>query len=142
MTLARPLVHPRLMEHVEVTLCPSVATIQRYTVTGRDEYGDPQHEWEDLEDHVDLPCMKAAVTGAGISTGATSGEVRAETGVYDVDARTVVIPRYLPDITDAHRAVIDGETWDIVDVAHDSQSAMTRLRVRAVSEVTVVDGGS
>jgi hypothetical protein len=141
----RGLVHPRLMLSVERITHNSTVTFQAKTLGEPSASGARLPVWTDVdEDHTDLPCMIAPVTGAGASTGATSGEVRADTGVYDVDARTVSILRHLPDITEKHRAVIDDVNWQIVDVAWDSQHTQTRLRVRKVSgtDDTADDGGS
>jgi len=118
-----PLIHPHLLEHLEETFFPSLATIQAVTLT-QDSYGEPAEAWANLAGHVDIPC---AIAPASARERASASMTVAET-----THTTILAGEYLT-VTPVHRAVVDGTVYDIVGVERDSHSTMTRLRLRIVS---------
>lgn len=90
-----------------------------------DDYGDDQEEtW--TSEFEGLQCRVEEV-------GDASREFRRKDGTVAVNARYVKFRRYHPDITREMRAVIEGETYDILTVGADPQRAHTRLIVERVT---------
>jgi len=82
----------------------NTCTIQRKTVSSTDAYGQPIYTWGDVAGMVDIPCRHVVGKGVEIKVGQ---EVRI---VYD--------QLFLEDIaiTASDRVVLDGETWEILEV--------------------------
>lgn len=122
------LVHPRMLAWLLWDFFPSSLTIQAGTPS-RTPTGAVTTAWADVAGMVDLPCRVAPVSGA---------ENRTPEQITAQEVQRCVAPLYLPAVTTAHRAVIDGEAWDIVSVDYDGQEGaggrnLTRLTLKVVA---------
>jgi hypothetical protein len=109
--------HPRLM----ATLSPmmvSTGTIQTATET-RDAAGQPIKTWANLVGHVAIPCH-IEITGGS--------ESKATNQVYVTATHEIILQGYYPLITPKMHLVDDaGQTYDILQVDHESFGAFTKL---------------
>lgn len=106
-------------------LSPRSVTIEE-PVGARDTLGQPADTWSAVDDLEDLP----AVVGPESS----GREARRSGDTIYVGTHVIVLGGYYPEITTAHRAVVDGtEVHDIVEVEHSSTLTLTRLGTRIVS---------
>lgn len=117
------LIHPHLLEHLEETFFPSLATIQVVTLAVN-AYREPVETWANLALHVDIPC---AIAPAKADERASPNMTVAET------THTAILAGDYQTVTPVHRAVIDGTVYNIAGVEHDSHHITTRLRLRIVS---------
>ena len=117
------LIHPHLLEHLEETFFPSLATIQVSTLTVNTNR-EPIRAWANLALHVDIPC---AIAPAKADERASADKTVAET------THVAILAGDYQTVTPVHRAVIDGTVYDIAGVEHDSHHITTRLRLRIVS---------
>jgi len=117
------LIHPHLLEHLEETFFPSLATIQVVTLA-INAYREPIETWADLALHVDIPC---AITPASARERASADKTVAET------THTAILAGDYQTVTPVHRAVVDGTVYDIMGVEHDSHHITTRLRLKITS---------
>ena len=100
-------------------------TIEEQT-GGRDSWGEPADTWAAVEGLEDLD---GAVGRAGSGV-----EQRRGLGTISVATHAIVLAGYFPQITTAHRAVVDGvEVHDIEAVEHDSRLRVTQLATRIVA---------
>ena len=120
--MSRPLVNPRMLEHLEPSFYRGGCTIQE-NIPSRNAYGEDVAAWSDLAGHVAIPCHLAPDTGRE-----TRG---AELTISETTHVALLSGRY-DRIDNTHRAVIDDVVYDIVGVDHDAQDSMTRLRLRIV----------
>jgi head-tail adaptor len=116
-----PLLHPDLLTSLP-DFFPSLCTIQSVTIT-RDGYKGEVETLATL--HADVPCVMAP---AGVG----GREIKRPDMTYVVATHTVVLAAYYADITEKMHAVVDGLTLNILIVAHDSHSKMTRLACEVV----------
>jgi hypothetical protein len=121
--MTRALLHPRaftagLVNHFA----------QRCTIFERgntlDEAGQPDIDWTPLAGHQDIPCVKGSLPGQ-----ANQSERRRFGYTASIDEQSVLLRGYWPDITDTMRARIDGVNYSITGVDHESQAALTRIRI-------------
>lgn len=93
--------------------------------------GSPTDAFVAVTGLIDIRCMKSVVlvvlsSPAAYETKSTSRELTSNDW-------HVLLESYYPTITTLMRATIDDVVYDIVGVDQDSQSQMTRLRVRLAS---------
>lgn len=118
-----PVIHSRFVG-LNTQFFPSQATIEAMTEPApTDEYGQPVEEW--------LPVSGLQAIAA--SRAPLSAQERQALNYTATDqAWTVLLAGAYPSITTRHRAVIDGDTFDIDAVETDQTGNLTRLRVRSV----------
>lgn len=114
------LIHPAMVEILGVH--PSLCTIKPLTenVVSGEVTKTPGTAL-----HTDIPCA-VSVQGGFMAGGR---ETDRGDGTYTRIEKMISLDRYLPDITEEHQAIVDGVTYDIEVVDHDSQHAYTRLGV-------------
>lgn len=123
------IVHPALLPWLVPNFFPSLLTIQEATET-RSPTGAIVAGWGDVADLVDLPCRAAPQSG---------GESRTPQQVLTQNVQRCVVPLELAGVTTKHRAVVDGDPFDIVSVDFDGQQLpgehrrLTRLTLKVVS---------
>ena len=100
-------------------------TIQAYTET-QDGSGELSQIWSDLPNHVGLKCV--ADRGSGV----VKGEQVRDNTTLTYNLLEVTLFDSYPAITTLHQAVIDGVTYNIVDVYRDSLEYSTVLQVMSV----------
>jgi len=117
-----PIIDPRMLAHLH-SFYPSTVTIQEKHVR-RGVHGEELVDWEDKEDHADLPAR----------IGPTGGrEVKLADQTYAVATHTVGLRANYPTIDVEDRVVADdGIIFDILSVASDDQDASTYLYVEVV----------
>ncbi|HRJ41116.1 MAG TPA: head-tail adaptor protein [Caldilineaceae bacterium] len=120
------IVHPGLLAGLATNFYPSACTIQVAT-NSRNALGEPIPSWANLAGHVSLACAVAEPPVIRDGETETSGQnfVRRRKRVALAGAYT--------SVTEAHRAVVDGVTYDIEGVSIDSQGKTTYLDVEVVS---------
>ncbi len=91
---------------------------------------DPSVPYEDLTDHVDIPCI-ALPLSSGNKVQPT--EVKSLMEVYSKNLIHVLLAGYFPLIQSNYRAVVDSIEYDIVGIESDSHHTQTRLAVQKVS---------
>lgn len=117
----RSLVDPRLLDRLAPSFFTSRATIQAAVETGREPSGAVITAWTTLAGMHGIACAIAPVSG---SERQTSQLTASET------THAVRLQGRFPAITAAHRVVVDGTIYDILEAATDSQGVSTRLSVR------------
>jgi hypothetical protein len=130
MPLPLPTVHPRLLDTI-ARYYPHTVTVQRDTGSGRDDYGAPVEDWQNLAGHTGI-AARVVSNGPGTGAGGWSGEIYAPDGTYDVDGRTMSLRGHFPGITEMDRVVWDGFVYEIQAVESDAEGVTTRLRARKV----------
>lgn len=125
---AAGIVHPRMLPALAAGFFPSSLTIQAGTAS-RTATGAVTTAWANVAGMVALPCRMTPVSGA---------ENRTPEQITAQEVQRCVAPLYLAAVTTQHRAVVDGETWDIVSVDYDGQKQagarnLTRLTLKAVT---------
>ena len=120
--MARSLIHPRMLSKLG-SFYPSRCSIQRAMVT-KDSYGQDIPSWLDFGAYVNIPC---AVSPSG------GQEVTRPDMTVVVSSHTIALAGYCPAITTAHRAVVDGTSYNILSVERDQLGSMTRLRCQIVA---------
>jgi head-tail adaptor len=123
-----PLVHPRLMETINADATPTVVTIQASTDV-RAGTGEITKTWADVDDLVALAARKMPETAPA----APLQERRREADTVTVAIWRVWLPAAYPQITTAHRAVVDGQAFNIVTVGLDANATQTVLVVELVT---------
>lgn len=95
-------------------------------VGGRDTFGEQADTWTPVAGLEDLD---GAVGRAGNNL-----ESRRGVDTISIATHAIVLAGYYPQITPAHRAVVDGtEIHDIQSVEHDSRTRVTQLATRIVT---------
>lgn len=130
MPLSAPTVHPRLLD-LAARFYPQTITVQRVS-TVRDDYGQEVETWTDLVGHIDLEA-RVVTNGPGTGAGGWSGEIYANTGVYDIEGLTISLRGFYPAIDTVDRVVYNGNIYPIQAVEVDAEGVTTRLRTRKVS---------
>src|SRR3990172_7436814 len=102
---------------------PATCTIQVATES-RDAAGQPIPSWANLASHVGIPCAVASISG-------TETETQRQT--YVLATHRIALRGSYTAITEAHRAVVGGVTYDIERVHQDSRGATTYLDVQIVT---------
>lgn len=109
---------------------PDQITLQAAGVVPDPNSGEEIHVFADVVDLVDLPCR---VTPASLREQMESTERRFGNRTELVEMRRVAIPQYLPQITTAMQAVIDGEAWNVRGAQAEEHVTLTRLLIEQVS---------
>lgn len=92
---------------------------------GRDSFGQPNGGWTAVDGLEDLACTVGRAQGR---------ESDRSTDTLTVATHTIALAGYVPEITTAMRAVVDGtEIHDIEAVHHDSRLTVTQLMTKVVS---------
>lgn len=120
--MGRPIFDPRMMDRL-ADFFPLTCTIQEYVETIDPVYHETIYVWQDLADHVDLPCSKAPGGGR---------EVLKPDQTYAVVNFIISLPKAYPSINETMRAVIGGVNYGIELVHFDSHSKTTRLMANVV----------
>lgn len=121
------LIDPRLGAALQDVFYPSTVTIEEAVAT-RTPLGQPISDWLPAPDfEAEMPCAVAPLQAVGGS------EQRRDELTVSMDLDVVSIPRYLPTVTNQHRATVDGVARNIRSVDWDSLHTMTRLVVESVS---------
>jgi hypothetical protein len=119
-----PLVHPGLTASLGRSgFFPSSCTIEAATATS-DGFGQEQETWEAVSGLQAIGCAKAPLSA-----------IERQAAGYTATDRVwhVLLKGAYPQIATAHRAVVDGETYDIDAAETDQTGPLTRLRVRQVT---------
>lgn len=122
MTVA--IVHPRFLASVPDGFFRSSATIEEQAGTTLDAHGQPIAGWLPV---AGLQALKAARAPLSAMERQAAG--------YTATDRVwhVLLKGAHPEITTAHRAVVDFEEFDIDAAETDQTQTVTRLRVRQVT---------
>lgn len=116
------LIHPRFRNALAKHF-PKTCTIQEATET-RTDSGAVVPTWSNLAGHVDLTAALDMVTAS---------ERRNPWGTYAEASHVIALLGHYPNITNDHRAVVEGTNYDILGVEHDALSQLTYLPVRRVT---------
>jgi len=114
-------IHPTLTS-VLADFFPQGCTIQQASIS-QDAAGAEIRAYADVIGLVDVACRVAPAQGGERNT--------AEMTYLDATHRIVLAGSY-PQITEAMRAVVDGQAYDILLSALDAEGAITRLSVKLV----------
>lgn len=112
-------------KHVLVALgnfFPARCTVQ-VGVETQNELGEVQTAWQNLAGHVAIPCRIMPQLGR---------EVKVHSRTYYVGTHRVALKGFFPQITPKMRALLGGQTFDILLVEYDSQNMMTYLGLELV----------
>lgn len=118
----RALSHPRMVSGLK-NFYPHTCTIQVNT-PAKSNAGQKVPSWNNLADHVEIPCRFSAGGGS---------EVRQLRQTFAVKTPAIALQGYYPEITEKMRAVVDGQAYNILNPRHDAQHESTSLDVELVS---------
>lgn len=96
--------------------------------------GAPSGVYIDVVGLVAIPCMDSVLSDASIQ----ATEVKGLQDIMSQGLRHMLLNGYYPEATpdgqipSYWRAIVDGVTYDILGVEHDSQQQMTRLELQLV----------
>lgn len=122
------IVHPRLAASIgAVGFHPQRVTIQTPTAT-TNTFGETTSTWATLDGHADIPARMAPGT-SGTGSMAREQELRRADQTLVTDPYRIGLARHCPEVTTAHRALVDGTAYDILTVESDAQDALTWLVV-------------
>lgn len=119
--MASAIVHPRLHQAL-AAFYPSTCTIQQAALT-QDASGHPVPAWSDLAGHAALSARLSPIGGT---------ERKTASQIYSVATHVINLAGSYPAITAKMRAVIAGQSYDILLVEQDGQTASTRLVAEVV----------
>lgn len=119
------IIHPNMLTRLQPNFYPSSCTIQEATEAA-DSYGQLIPTWGNLADHVAIRCRIAP------NPPQSGDEQRMQTQIYTVHSWLISFNGYYPAILETMRAVVDGMTYDIIQVQHDGNDKTTRLSVRTL----------
>lgn len=125
---ARPLIHPRMLARIGPQFWPSRCAIQDVMVT-QDSFGEEQRTYTTVIGLESIPCTKAPISfdsPLGLTENSRGNLTEFRT------VQHVTLQGAYPTITEHMRAVIDGETYDIVGAETDSHTTQTRIKVQQV----------
>ena len=97
--------------------------------------GAPSGNYVDVSGLVDVPCMDAVPSTARVQ----ATEVKELQDIMSKGLRHMLLNGYYPQATPdgqiptKWRAVVDGLTYDILGVEHDSQNTQTRIELQLVT---------
>lgn len=109
------------------TFFDRTCTVQKNTPTA-DAVNQPQESWTDLAGHVNLPCRVAPATAL-----TRAARVEREDMTVTTRSLVVILPGAYPSVTTAHRVVVGGLNYQIVNVVRDSAQVATELEVEEVT---------
>jgi hypothetical protein len=105
---------------------PSLCTIQE-NLGIQDAHGVVVDDWQDVADHVDIPCAHGPSKG---------NEVKLPDQTYVISNYTLSLRGYYPTITEKMQAVVTGPnagTYEILLAQSSSHGVVTRLLTRMVT---------
>lgn len=117
------IVDSNLLTHLTPRFYLSLCTIKTYAAESPDSFGQPSPAWADFASHVDIPCSVGAAGGT---------EVKTPNMTTAVATHKIALAGCYPNIIPKMRAVVSGQTYDILLVEVDSHSKMTRLTTQIV----------
>lgn len=119
------IIHPGMLTKLAGSFYPSACTIQVATES-RNALGEVTPTWANLAGHVSLACSLAEHPAREESEAET-------TDVTFVRRRKrLALNGAYTSVTEQHRAVVDGVTYDIERVSIDSQSKTTYLSLELI----------
>lgn len=123
--MTTPLLHPRAIPGLKRAgfFRSTCAILGKLEPAPLNDLGQPIDTYVALVAWAAIPCIKAPLS---------ANERQAAQYTATDQAWFVLLDGYYPGITTAHRAVVDGESFDIDAVEHDQTGNLTRLRVRSV----------
>jgi len=116
-------------EAIATGLFVSLCTIQQPSGTF-DAGGAPDGLYVDVDGLQDIPCTAPP---SSKKMAIASNEKKTMPQVEAFNFLHVLLSGYYPTILQSWRAVVDGDSFDIIGTEHDSQMQMTRLMVRVVT---------
>lgn len=120
--MRKELIHSGMLAHLS-RFYSSTVTIETYGAENPDTFGQPQPVWANFAGHVNLACAIAPSGGR---------EVKRPDMTTAISTHIVSVAGYYPTIIPKMRAVIGGQTYDILTVEVDSRSETTRLMLEIV----------
>lgn len=117
----RDIINPRLMGSLGA-FAPNTVTIQVNTPT-RASNGEEIPSWANVSGLVDLTCRIDPAKGR---------EVKREDGKIAIITHEIMIYESQPTITQRHRAIAGGKTYDIVNPQNNAELTHTVLQVELV----------
>lgn len=118
------IIHPGLLGSLSGSFYPSRCTIQVATLA-RNAMGEEIPTWANLAGHVSLACAMAEPLSSGEET-ETSEQI------FTRRRKRVALNGAYTSVTEQHRAIVDGVTYDIERVSIDSQGKTTYLDVELI----------
>ncbi len=115
------IIHPGLLARLTPGFYPSLCTVQVATES-RDAMGQVVLSWANLANHVSLACSIAEPAATGEETETTMQ-------AFVRRRKRVALAGIYASVTEQHRAIVDGVTYDIERVSQDSQTKTTYLDV-------------
>jgi hypothetical protein len=115
--------HPAMLERLS-GFFPSTVTIQEPTQVQDPVTGEVTYTWAAVAGMVDLPCSHGPSGGV---------EVKRSDQTYVVSNYTLALAGSYTGIDETMRAVVDGSTFEILLVQHDSHGMKTHLLTRKVT---------
>lgn len=119
--MVRQLVHTRMVIGLR-NFYPQTCTIRQSTAAKSPE-GQQVPSWNDLANHVDLPCRLTAGSGS---------QVRDVRQTYVSKLPSIALQGFFPEITEGMQAVVEGQVYKILQPRHDAQRSSTSLDVELV----------
>lgn len=119
------IIHPGLLGALQARFYPSVCTIQAATLA-RNALGEEIPTWGNLAGHVSLACAVAEPPLV------RDGETETSAQTFVRRGKRVALAGAYTSVTEQHRAVVDGVTYDIERVSIDSQGQTTYLDVELI----------
>ena len=108
----------------------SVCTIQ-IPSGGFNDAGQPDGLYANVTGLVNIPCTSAPMSEVRIQ----AVEMKSLADIEAFAPRHVLLGGYFPTleagVSSGWRAIIDGQTWDLMGAESDSQKQMTRIAIRA-----------
>ncbi len=117
-------VHPGMLANLAGSFYPSVCTIEEASES-RNALGEVTATWSNLASHVSLACSIAEPS-------VRDGETESSGQTFVRRGKRVALNGAYTSVTEEHRAVVDGVTYDIERVAIDSQAKTTYLDVELI----------
>ena len=121
--MSRSLVRTTRLNEKLGIIATHTCTIQVNTPT-KNDFQEDVEDWNNLADHVDLPCYKGNESG---------GETLLPDRTQKIDSEVVNIIGYKDTITSSHRVIIDSVIYDILNVGFDPSKSETRLNIEVAS---------
>lgn len=132
--MPRPVVHPRLFERIGPRFYSAVCSIQAKPTDGSDlnSLGDPSAA-TDFTTVLGLESINCYVAQIGSKRG---DEVRDPESTFATRNHWIYLTGYFPQIQEPMQIVVTGkkgtQTYDILGVHSDSQSASTRVEAQLI----------
>jgi len=102
----------------------ATCTIRTYAAENPDTYGQPQPVWADFAGHINIDCVIAPSGGK---------EAKRDDMTIAISTHKISLVGYYPTIIPKMRAVIGGQTYEILTIEIDSRQETTRLMVEVVN---------